>query len=1042
MLSLLLVLAPVLDPAIATAALPANAPASAPVPAAAPATLDTVHGYSATSPNGELELQVRPADRDGEGGATYTLLDDGDERWSVRFDFTLRGAYVTDAGFAGGYAETDFEDVPGREDGDHVGVVVLEDGAVIAEDWREVWRAPWTPSSGWNSEELTRRPDVEGLIALHAAGRFVLHIEVGDADESAYEAYDMETGERVTIGSAFGAADVAPGEDGAAGELEPWVRYAMLPAVSPELAPAFERGGAASEFATHHGDPFENGDDLYEELVEVHGVPGTDLLLERWVVSASKDAPRSEVLNLIDAQGFCIYRRYTRHAYAPAPTDDDFDPALVERIEMAADAPRFDVLEWLPNGASLYRATYTIALEHEGWLDKRLAGVRIERTSRVVTERDPTSVVRELSLELIASVEAPEAFPTILDRIGEAELEDLASMFEVGFFQGTHAWQVLANGDILVVRTSQDGGVESVRYDAEFNELGRVPLEGLELEEPEALPFLHADLVHSSWAVVADGQWLCVPGGARDSENCAGTKWVDGIAGVVRDFDLEALVLAVDPTLPATTPEADFEMQPFPQPETPDIRLDAALPLPDRGILLELKAWGSDFLLAVEVHAERAGEDWVVPRWSVREDDPQADPLGWTAVDTLADGRVVGISARSNQLWTWSSGGRAIEEYWLPETYPGTDTELSLRAVHVWEGSRVLLTSGRSLETVPGGAYVFDLDSGEGALVQLAESSPLPTAGAHDFRHPGVRPGRMVRMASGENWLLDNNQLGRLGATGDIAEWRVHRSQGPLAPITYGISEGGRCAVFDGLTARLWVWDVATGEVIEVEGPNGGGGFGFGWFDSLSFGPDGRIKVRGRGLGMRSIFRGLWPTSPELNWTPGSEHFDVRYLEEAEFEIWGTGLVWAFTEDDVFEVRDASGAVLREVAMHDGGKWFEVLLDVAVAPDGTVSVMDMGTHLVHRTDFTPEGEELRSVLTATVPLGSTAHPKGGPVPVLHDGPLALARDLLTDRPEIFPLVDLPLGPAVIPAHAPDELWVFEAETHTLHRYRIPAELVE
>ena len=102
MLNLLLAFALASSPITAAPITPMSAATRSPVPPAWVAPMDTVHGYSATSPNGELELQVRPEDRDGEGGATYTLLDDGEFEILFSKEETARfvAALLADSGTA------------------------------------------------------------------------------------------------------------------------------------------------------------------------------------------------------------------------------------------------------------------------------------------------------------------------------------------------------------------------------------------------------------------------------------------------------------------------------------------------------------------------------------------------------------------------------------------------------------------------------------------------------------------------------------------------------------------------------------------------------------------------------------------------------------------------------------------------------------------------------------------------------------------------------------------------------------------------------
>ena len=63
-----------------------------------------------------------------------------------------------------------------------------------------------------------------------------------------------------------------------------------------------------------------------------------------------------------------------------------------------------------------------------------------------------------------------------------------------------------------------------------------------------------------------------------------------------------------------------------------------------------------------------------------------------------------------------------------------------------------------------------------------------------------------------------------------------------------------------------------------------------------------------------------------------------------------------------------------------------------------------------------------------------------------DGPFALSgasiyEDPNGPAPREHTFTNLPSGPMAVPESAPDELWVFELETLTLHRYRLPDELV-
>ena len=921
--------------------------------------------YQVTDPVGGATLVVDPDNRDGTGGADYTLLRDGEVIWKRHEPFALSKVKFGPAGEIAGYTHA----------GSFVESIVVATLSTASEAFTvDRIERGWPP---YSDSQMT--PVVVGIESLPNSGVFLLRLDHRMEPAEVWRAYSWATGEPV----AFGPADECS-------ELG-WVR---------RIAERVEPNVSASR---------------REDIEEVEILHGPELVLERWVVRhlGDKETPPQAQTHdaLIDAAGHVVWQR---------------DAAYVAR-GFDWSAIQGDHVQVAPDG-------WSFAIDTAGETDKELDAYRIAPDASAATGWTVTKVTPAELAWLTAPLSEPEAelnpdashLRTLeLERIDAHKLDVPVTGTRIRDWTGSRrntwldrllAWQVLPNGEILIVEHDDAGAFRCRRLDADFKEIAVVAIDAaLKVDAQACTEYKHV----TQWFPIDTGRWF-----VSESEHGLKTKTivresiVDGRTGKVQALDLRKTIGA-----PSTDWWAPIVNQ--------------AQLFPDGGLLLNVDRGGSpyssDLLVAYDAKLKL---DWMVEEAKEYGQKPH-----WSHVAIAADGAVIGAGVGILQGFPiWNRKGRLRETFeWSehPDVRTADFTFDSPGQVIPWFDGKVLFTDKGDTSI----AYAFDPESTRLRRLQLGGDSPIGQ---------WLIGGLNVLPASGA-WTHRRHVFLRLDKDGVVVEARAPTRADIVEPSASLVTSSGQVLIYDGPQGRLHVWDPLTAEetLVDVEWPDTA------TFESvytLTELADGRVMMEGD-----TAFR----KSAQLFWTPGAWTATRRDIVDTRFWTPDGRFEWTFGMEDQIRIHDKDGAVVRTIERHAGGDgqaddpvvgaaYLRDLSGIAFDADGTVWIEEHGwsfgsdndEHAHHAIQFTPNGEEL-----ACLPVDRIHFPQNGAL--LDERPAALR---VGDEWRFYPSGpkhqasarfqdDLPQGVGRIPNTAPNELWIFEADSLTLHRYKLPAELL-
>jgi hypothetical protein len=141
---------------------------------------------SYVSPSGEWRLSVDPSSKFGDGPARVAVSRGGVSAWEAPISFTFREAFITDSGYAAGYALTDPR---GRGTIDELVVAIFApDGSTLLEEHVER-----TGSIG--GPHAPNDPNPLGAFAQPALDRFVIRVLDPSGMDELWWSYRISTGE-------------------------------------------------------------------------------------------------------------------------------------------------------------------------------------------------------------------------------------------------------------------------------------------------------------------------------------------------------------------------------------------------------------------------------------------------------------------------------------------------------------------------------------------------------------------------------------------------------------------------------------------------------------------------------------------------------------------------------------------------------------------------------------------------------------------------------------------------------------------------------
>lgn len=595
------------------------------------APLDPFSVQGLDESGGAVQLDVMPHDRDGDGGATYTLKRGEAVVWQRDAAFALREAWFGPGGRIAGYAL--------REDPDDELVVALfdADGSLLGMDAIErVWpgslHAPLTPS-------------FRGLHSFAGDGRFIVRRYDRTEESELWRAYSWTTGEVLPLAggvdwrrtdSTFGVRGGSQGDDAALAQVWPNASF--------------------------------------RRLHQVLEVPDAPLLLERWSFrETQRDSNRDLVHSLyalIDAEGRCVWRRFVPSEISDADVGQTSIVVVnANLIEVGAEEPVFrigpGVLEEVAGEAPAFQIT------REG-ADWRVQPTPASEHTFVAAEQPvsdwarffaiaPSGPEATLEVELLDSRPSPMvALPGLDQRYGQ--------LHAPGALDGV-GWQVTADGELWVVDHDAAGRFTCTRYGPQLEVLGRTPiadLTGIDVEACSGARHV------TRWFPLAGGRWFVAESSeGLDTQAIVEEYVVDGRTGEVRAFSLRAAIGA-----PATDWWAPL--------------VASAHSFADGGILLDVDRDGhgddGDLLVALDGDLD---VDWM------RQEAPErgARPR-WESIAVQGD-RVYGLDAGEDRIEVWSRSGRRGSAVDLQAAFSAAGVEGSLghaRTLEAWHQDGLLIS--------------------------------------------------------------------------------------------------------------------------------------------------------------------------------------------------------------------------------------------------------------------------------------------------------------------------------------------------------------
>ena len=996
-----------------------------------PAPPVPVDGYALHSPDRTLELFVMPDDRYGKAGAQYTLTGPEGERYDVHHDFRLHAARVFDTGQVAGFYEVRLGEGAERSPGSYMVVLALgADGAVVGKDW--IPQAHVEGSSGQKSPRPGR------LIPLVEAGTFIVETWVQEASGSVWQAYALDgNGSEGAFRAEMGSLSIYAGE-------RAWVRRPFEPMVGAEDAEGARAG-------TSEGWRFEaNADDEANAWRkgrpdDVEVLPGLGLIVECWVLDGGAGEPRIEVLNVLDATGQVVARRVSDAAHLPSrdwywerdqgsgARDSNPRAPFSDVLRVDAERPRFAERRKGDDGVWGEEVAWEVREVDGSWRVERLEGNAKELV--VEAQQPPEPPVAPARPVEVVEHELARIDPVVAPFDVEGGEFAKYQWVAPALFDGALAWEVDPAGILLILRLDGAGRLVCARYDANLRSIGEVALQQADLWqrlglEPDAwrshrdTPLAEA-LGGGRFVLLAPDLRIAIvelTSGGPPAE--AGGGATEQSAERAREAAGLALRTAFVGRLDEVAGVAELDI-------SEDARLVSAHELPEDGVLFHVeggKWYGDRWLIALMADGGAAGasdQARLKLAWFDRSERLEAGPdFAWEEVATLSDGRVVAVED-GDLLRMWSSEGRRLEPVALSMVSPTSGRTTHWDFVVHWSADEVLLVGWKAL-------LLMDLATGA--------TSAVDTDMAALGREPGwsARSDWFVRSADGTVWSRGPNSLYRVAngpgePNGRVVEASIARHGGLHRPNVAKVLGDGRVVLYDGLEARFTVWDPGSGAVRSIDvDPRLALGLEDAW--QVAVLPDGRLSV---------LADDVVHVELVLELAAGAADDELTRRIQLEQSVWSPDgrFRWEWRYPGVIEVYTANGAHVRTIEQHDRGYWWNSVFGAWFAADGSVWLKEGGmarSHVQHHVRYSPDGVELE-VVRAT-----KAFPDGPGT--VFDGPLALSgasiyKDPNGPAPREHTFTNLPSGPMAVPESAPDELWVFELETLTLHRYRLPDELV-
>lgn len=562
-------------------------------------------------------------------------------------------------------------------------------------------------------------------------------------------------------------------------------------------------------------------------------------------------------------------------------------------------------------------------------------------------------------------------------------------------FDGVVGWQVNANGELMIVEHDKQGHFSCVRFNAVLQELGRTDIDlALRVDADTCGKKGHV----LRWFPLAGGRWFVAESHTGlETEAIVEEFVVDGNTGAVRPFSLRKAIGA-----PSTDWWAPLVVE--------------ALSFSDGGVLLSVDRAGhgddGDLLVALD---EDFDVDWMREEAIERDDRPR-----WSSIAIVQD-QIYGVDAAADLLTVWSRKGRRNGYVELDDAFARSgipsrflDPDRLIR----WHGSELLMLE----HFVAGRAIAYDVETKQTRVVTPGGDTPFGDDTTGAFR---AQP-------DGAPWLLSRAIAVRLDADGGIDQAFRAPAGVAIEPTCALVLHDGRIAIFDAVEARLLIWDPANDEVDEIFAEVGQG---IDFEDELEL-----VELADGGLVV--LMEPLFGTYDELALLPGASQLERKSQEHEQVVTPDGKYTWEWEWPGVIHVTDAQGAPVRTIKTHQEGAWLRLIETVAFEPDGTVWVWERTDfsrrHGLHRIHYTPSGEELD-----VWPVDGTYRPGKGSL--LRErtivsvwGQPQLVIGITEPEPKTVVFEDLPEGPIGL---GPDgTLLVFELETLTLHRYKLPAEL--